>query len=306
MAFSISKVGFFKNSFVRNRKNIICTKATLLSYERPIPDFTQVYIRGVNLKPQNINYENVNFYYGNEYMNIKDGEEKEKGSVIELTTSSELKPDEIIIPVHTRIEDCRYLFKIKNNDRDIVPFIYETFKETLLMLRTYISQSKIIAMVDHKYMATITINCDGSEIEMNCRVGDALTMALIFDSPIYVHDNIIHFIKNNCTKGGNVMFTEEYLKKYKKNKNIIFDTEMESYVKEIQEIYDPTLIRRLEMQIAINKEDYKKADRIKKTIEHTMEYDKKLKFKMLLEKALKNNEFSDVRKYAKIIRDIKK
>lgn len=71
------------------------------------------------------------------------------------------------------------------------PMTHDLFTETLAQLDAHVVRVCVTDLRDNTFYATITIQQDGSEIEVDSRPSDAIALAVRTDAPIYAEDKVI-------------------------------------------------------------------------------------------------------------------
>ncbi len=71
------------------------------------------------------------------------------------------------------------------------PMTHDLFTETLAQLDAQVVRVCVTDLRDNTFYATITIQQNGSEIEIDSRPSDAIALAVRVDAPIYADDRVI-------------------------------------------------------------------------------------------------------------------
>ena len=71
------------------------------------------------------------------------------------------------------------------------PLTHDLFSETLSQLEAHVTKVCVTELRDNTFFATITIQQDGGEIEIDSRPSDAIALAIRAEAPIFAADRVI-------------------------------------------------------------------------------------------------------------------
>ena len=71
------------------------------------------------------------------------------------------------------------------------PLTHDLFTETLSQLDAHVVRITVTELRDNTFYASITLQQDGSEIEVDSRPSDAIALAIRADAPIFAADDVI-------------------------------------------------------------------------------------------------------------------
>ena len=71
------------------------------------------------------------------------------------------------------------------------PLTHDLVTEMLSQLDAHVARITVTELRDNTFYASITLNQNGSEIEVDSRPSDAIALAVRADAPIYVADQVI-------------------------------------------------------------------------------------------------------------------
>lgn len=71
------------------------------------------------------------------------------------------------------------------------PLTYDLFKNVIEALDSEVKEVRIVDFVNNAYIANIIINKEGKEIAIDSRPSDAINLALRFNAPIFLNENVV-------------------------------------------------------------------------------------------------------------------
>jgi bifunctional DNase/RNase len=71
------------------------------------------------------------------------------------------------------------------------PLTHDLFAETLSQLDAHVVRITVTELKDNTFYATITVQQDGSEIDVDSRPSDAIALAVRAEAPIFAADRVI-------------------------------------------------------------------------------------------------------------------
>ncbi|MDM7272960.1 bifunctional nuclease family protein [Sulfurihydrogenibium azorense] len=126
------------------------------------------------------------------------------------------------------------------------PLTYDLFKNTIESLGGTVKYVSIVNMVNNAYIAELVIDQDGKEIVIDARPSDAINLALRFNAPIYLNEEVVK--KVNVSQ-----FTQQQKKDEEKE---------EDEIKTVEELAQQTEVNNLNLpdtkEVGIKEEDLEK------------------------------------------------
>ena len=71
------------------------------------------------------------------------------------------------------------------------PMTHDLMKNLIESLEGHVTSVCVHSVVDQTYYGQITLNADGQTVEVDARPSDAIAIALRFEAPIYVAEEVI-------------------------------------------------------------------------------------------------------------------
>ncbi|ACN98714.1 bifunctional nuclease family protein [Sulfurihydrogenibium azorense] len=126
------------------------------------------------------------------------------------------------------------------------PLTYDLFKNTIESLGGTVKYVSIVNMVNNAYIAELVIDQNGKEIVIDARPSDAINLALRFNAPIYLNEEVVK--KVNVSQ-----FTQQQKKDEEKE---------EDEIKTVEELAQQTEVNNLNLpdtkEVGIKEEDLEK------------------------------------------------
>lgn len=126
------------------------------------------------------------------------------------------------------------------------PLTYDLFKNTIESLGGTVKYVSIVNMVNNAYIAELVIDQNGKEIVIDARQSDAINLALRFNAPIYLNEEVVK--KVNVSQ-----FTQQQKKDEEKE---------EDEIKTVEELAQQTEVNNLNLpdtkEVGIKEEDLEK------------------------------------------------
>ncbi len=126
------------------------------------------------------------------------------------------------------------------------PLTYDLFKNILESLGSVVKEVRIVDFVNNAYIANIIIDKDNEEIVIDSRPSDAINLALRFNAPIYLNENVVKKVNLEELK---ISETEDSI-------NTVEDLEKQSEIREDKTIKDEDLEKFRQMLENIKPEDF--------------------------------------------------
>ena len=125
------------------------------------------------------------------------------------------------------------------------PLTYDLFKNTIESLGGKVKHVSIVSMINNAYIAELVIDQNGKEIIIDARPSDAINLALRFNAPIYLNEEVVK--KVNVSQ-----FTQQQEKEEKE----------EDEIKTVEELAEKTEVNNMNLpdakDIGIKDEDLEK------------------------------------------------
>lgn len=101
------------------------------------------------------------------------------------------KESRMILPVGLTSDDIRRTFRRKNNDSQVNPEIYDTFKRVLLALGAKVICISIYNYAGGKFYTYLNLLVEKRHLEIHVGLADALGIAKTSNSPIFIRHRIL-------------------------------------------------------------------------------------------------------------------
>ncbi len=123
---------------------------------------------------------------------------------------ADVNNEDDIYPIWIGVSEAEGIILKQSGVETPRPLTYDLLKNIIQELGGTVKQVAIIDKKDNTYIAEIVIEKDGEEIRIDSRPSDAINIALRFDAPIYLDENVV--------KKVNLQEIKEELKKAEENK----------------------------------------------------------------------------------------
>ncbi len=123
---------------------------------------------------------------------------------------ADVNNEDDIYPIWIGVSEAEGIILKQSGVETPRPLTYDLLKNIIQELGGTVKQVAIIDKKDNAYIAEIVIEKDGEEIRIDSRPSDAINIALRFDAPIYLDENVV--------KKVNLQEIKEELKKAEENK----------------------------------------------------------------------------------------
>jgi bifunctional DNase/RNase len=109
-----------------------------------------------------------------------------------------------VLPICIGAAEAHSIAAAYNNHKFPRPLSHDLFKNVLGTLHCQVSKIHVTELVDGTFFARIFMHQDGIEIDVDSRPSDAIALALRFEAPIYVHQDVYRAaaVNINQTKSG--------------------------------------------------------------------------------------------------------
>ncbi len=145
---------------------------------------------------------------------------------------ADVKNEDDIYPIWIGVSEAEGIILKQSEVETPRPLTYDLMKNIIQSLGGKIEKIAIVDQRDNAYIAEITIKKDGKEIIIDARPSDAVNLALRFDAPIYLNENVVKKVNIKEIKSedpeGNVVNNDEESERV--------DPEMEEFKKLLENI----------------------------------------------------------------------
>ena len=99
-----------------------------------------------------------------------------------------------MVPIEVNMGEALGILGILNKNNGDKPQTYELFHEFVAGIGADVSAVEITDYFNHKYSARIAFDFDEDIFELEARVADAVALAVKFQAPIYISQNVINMV----------------------------------------------------------------------------------------------------------------
>ena len=117
------------------------------------------------------------------------------------------------------------------------PMTHDLFSETLSQLDVQVTKVCVTELRDNTFFATITIQQDGSEIEVDSRPSDAIALAVRAEAPIFADDRVLE--ESAIEFEGEDVNEEEIVDEFRKFLDQVSPDEFAAELEEDEEAFEP-------------------------------------------------------------------
>ncbi len=123
---------------------------------------------------------------------------------------ADVNNEDDIYPIWIGVSEAEGIILKQSGVETPRPLTYDLMKNIIDQLGGKVKQVAIVDKQDNAYIAEVIIEKDGEEIVIDSRPSDAINLALRFDAPIYLDENVV--------KKVNLQEIKEELKKAEEEK----------------------------------------------------------------------------------------
>ncbi|GMH45756.1 hypothetical protein BSKO_13719 [Bryopsis sp. KO-2023] len=185
------------------------------------------------------------------------------------------------LPVYIGSFECAALVKEINKKPTVRPMTHDLMKNSLVLLGYKVSRVMVTALVGNTYHARIvyrrSIGNEEEEVDVDARPSDAFNLAVRFDAPMFVNKSIADRMAHSM----------QTLEKESSNEVV------QSCRDEVLHHKDPTVMLKLQLQMAIAEERYIEAAKLRDVIDKMLSTDRALGLVVALESALDGNRYEE-------------
>lgn len=187
------------------------------------------------------------------------------------------------LPVYIGEYECAALVKEINKSPAERPMTHDLMKNTVEAMGFRVSKVCVTALIGNTYHASIhylkTVDGVSEEVVLDARPSDAMNMAVRFQAMIYVNKQV-------AAKMGQAPGAYEH-KEESKGEIVA------SVRKAILHFNDPTVMYKLQMQVAIEEERYDDAAQIRDKIDNILSTNRQLGIRVAMETALNDERYAE-------------
>jgi bifunctional DNase/RNase len=246
----------------------------------------------------------LSMYYEAEISEVRTAEGQ--GNVIFLTLKD---GNNSILPVYIGEYECGALIKEMHKRSLPRPGTHDLMKNMMDSLGYRITKVRITSLVGNIYHARIhltngQLNNDEAyqEIDLDSRPSDAINMAARFQVPIYVNKEVAEKMahpgaamhqqgsKEQEQRGGQDPATLDIIQSCKE---------------EILRYNDPTIMQKLQLQVAIAEERFEDASKLRDVIDKMLASDRALSLVVAIETALEDKRFEEAARLRDAFRELR-
>ncbi|KAI7842678.1 hypothetical protein COHA_003609 [Chlorella ohadii] len=206
-----------------------------------------------------------------------------------------------LLPVYIGEFECGALVKEINRKPTLRPLTHDLMKSTLEALGFRVTKVRITALVGNTYHARVhygrarsapsALSGDGAaggglpaEIDVDARPSDAVNLAVRFGAPIYVNKEVAARMAqpSHALESPSPGASSEH------HADVV-----RSCREEIAAFNDPTIMHKLQMQLAIAEERFEDATTLRDTIDRILASDRALSLVVAMETALEDGRYDE-------------
>ncbi len=153
---------------------------------------------------------------------------------------ADVNNEEDVYPIWIGVSEAEGIIIKQSGVETPRPLTYDLMKN---IVETLGGNVKKVAIIDHKdnaYIAEIVIEKEGKEISIDSRPSDAVNIALRFDAPIFLDENVVKKVNIREIKGGNLenerTKSVDEPEKYTQDTDVEKDRELEEFRKLLENI----------------------------------------------------------------------
>lgn len=150
------------------------------------------------------------------------------GSPILLLANKENEKE--IFPIWIGVPEAEGIMISQTGNKLPRPLTYELFKDVIEKLDSFVKAVEIVDKVNNAYIANIVIEQNGKDIYIDARPSDAVNLALRFNAPIFLNEDVVEKIDWNDIQQNTQPTSQE------KEEESISDKELEEFKKFIENV----------------------------------------------------------------------
>ncbi len=102
-----------------------------------------------------------------------------------------IENEDEIFPIWIGVAEAEGIILNQSGVETPRPLTYDLMKNIIEVLGGVVKYVAVVDKKDNAYIAEIVVEKDGDEIKIDARPSDAINIALRFDAPIYVEENVV-------------------------------------------------------------------------------------------------------------------
>ncbi|GAB4822363.1 hypothetical protein N2152v2_009409 [Parachlorella kessleri] len=189
-----------------------------------------------------------------------------------------------MLPVYIGDFECGALLKEINKKHSARPLTHDLMRNMVDALGFRVTKVRVTALVGNTYHARVHLargrngkEPETKEVDIDARPSDAINLAVRFGAPIYVNKDI-------ATK-----MARTRLEEHTESHHQI----VRSCKEEIVQYQDPTIMHKLNLQLAVAEERFDDAAAIRDTIDKVLASDRALSLVVAIETALEDGRYEE-------------
>ena len=253
--------------------------------------------------------------FGQEYVQAEISEVRSaegQGNVIFLRLKD---GSQSILPVYIGEYECGALIKEMHKRKLPRPGTHDLMKNILDVVGYRITEVRVTALVGNIYharvhMLGVGVDGDEQEVTVDSRPSDAINLAVRYDAPIYVNKDVALRMAHPGVGGvggvGGMVQPEEKMVGVHPSSSVQTEKQRElmkqaneiihSCREEILLYHDPTMMHKLQMQLAVAEERYEDAQRMSEMIDKLLASDRSMSLVIAIETALGDQRLEEAAK----------
>lgn len=191
-----------------------------------------------------------------------------------------------LLPVYIGDFECAALVKEINKKPSVRPMTHDLMKNTLELLGFRVTKVRVNALIGNTYHARIHYSKgrdrkaeDYQEIDVDARPSDAINLAIRFGAPVYV---------NKIVAAKMAQPPEHFEQREESHAEI-----SRSCKEEMVRYQDPTVLYKLQLQVAAAEERFDDAAKLRDRIDKMLASDRALSLVVAMETALEDGRYEE-------------
>eukprot|EP00210_Caulerpa_lentillifera_P006515 g6223.t1 len=188
--------------------------------------------------------------------------------------------------------ECQQLLAFIKEKEMTRPMTYEFMRNSFKSLGVHVTQIRVTALVGHSYHARVFYKTRDTDdvISVDARPSDAINLAVRFNVPLFIHKEVAYRMGNSTDRPRQRSPLEV----------------VRSCREEIAKHHDPTVILKLQMEMAVAQEKYATAAQLRDEIDKVLASDRALGLVVALESALSGGRYDEAVQIRDKLRDLRR
>ncbi|EIE24260.1 hypothetical protein COCSUDRAFT_53278 [Coccomyxa subellipsoidea C-169] len=188
------------------------------------------------------------------------------------------------LPVYIGDTESNALEMQLNQKRSARPLTHDFMKVALDTLGFRVTKVCVTALVGNTYLARVHLSPSGrdasaKEVDIDARPSDAINLAMRFNAPMYVSKQVANKMGSSAHQFVESPESHQEIQRSCRNAK--------------QSYHDPTVMHRLNLQVAIAEERYEDACMIRDQVDKMLARDRALSLLVAMESALHDNRYEE-------------